>query len=76
MSTVYGTPVLTPAQSVAGRIAHLFEKHADLQRIVVWRGGRDRIFVQPFREQRLGAHLIGVYTREVRIVDLIEDLAK
>lgn len=75
MSTPYGTHTLTPAQTVAARIADRFERNPSLDRIVVWRGGAGRIFVQPWTEQRLGPHLIGVYDRNVRIVDLIADLA-
>lgn len=65
---------ISDASSVAARMTALFERDPKLERVVVWRGASARVYVQPFREQRLEPGLVGVYTRDVRIVDILADV--
>lgn len=63
----------TPFAHVVGRIAYLFAAHPDWQRVAVCRTGMG--YIKVVDEAQIGrSEVLGVYSRDVTIAQVIEDL--
>lgn len=79
-TTRFGVHGATAACLAAARIAQHFTVDPGLERVVVYRtaGGPRQagwLRVVPWREQVISGEVIGHYTRETTIAQIIEDLA-
>lgn len=77
----FGILAPTDACLVAARMAQHFSRDATLARVVVYRtnggpSGRRWLRAVPWREQVIAGEVIGHYTRETTIAQIIEDLSE
>ena len=63
-----------PIAEAAARVLNRFRADPTLDRLVVYRSPSGRVVARLWREQEVGPELVGVYTRDVTLQQLAEDL--